>query len=191
MFRRRPPRRRPPRRRLPVAGPRQAALRMLRQANRLMDGEQYEQAFPLLKRLADGAARHGMDVRAANLYLRAARARLEMGSAQDALALARRAIQLLVGAGQVERVRGMLPRIVDTLEEKGHRSEAVALRAEMRALLGSTSTAQQATRRGTLPSQCPSCNGPMRADEADWIDDRSAECAYCGSVVQASSSEEI
>ena len=184
MFRRRPPGRSLPRRR-PRGRPREAALRMLRRANHLMGTGQYEQAYPLLKRLADGAMQHGMPVRAANLYLQAARARLEMGSAQDAVDLARRAISLLDSVGQTERLRGLLPRMVEELEKRGHYEQAVALRAEITALLGSAAAAAPSPhQRGTLPATCPSCNAPARADEADWIDNNSAECVYCGSVIR-------
>ena len=130
-------------------------------------------------------ARHGMPVRAANLTLRAARARLEMGSAADAVELVRLAIQLLIAAGQTERLRGLLPRLVGELERQGYPNEAVALRAEMSALLGGSGTPAPDDRRGTLPTQCPSCNGPVRAGEVTWIDDQSAECAYCGSTIGA------
>jgi hypothetical protein len=187
MFRPRPPRR-PPR-----GGPRpRAALEALRRANRLMEAGQYEQAFPIWKRLADGTARHGMPVRAANLYLQASRARLEMGSstgaaAADAAALARRAIHLLVNAGQGQRAGAMLSRIIQALENKGFHEEAVSLRAEVTALLGQVGAAQKAPAqaRGTLPTRCPSCSGPVRSDEVSWVDDRTAECTYCGLPIRA------
>ena len=170
----------------PGLGERQPpALRMLRRANRLMESGQYEQAYPLLKRLADGAARHGMPVRAANLYVRAAHARLEMGSAPDALDLARRAIQLLVAAGQTERLHTLGPRMVQAFEERGHREQAVTLRAEIAALVGSAPAAASTAPRATLPAQCPSCSGPVHADQVTWIDAQSAECAYCGSTIRA------
>ena len=188
MARRRPLRRPPLRRRRPMrrlaAGPREAALRMLRRANHLMETGQYEQAYPLLKQLAEGAERLGMPVRAANLYLQAARARLEMGDAQAAVDLARRAIQLLDRSGQVDRLRRPLPRLVEELERRGHHDQAVALRAEITALLGGAEAEAPPPQRGTLPPNCPSCNAPARADEVDWIDDNSAECVYCGSVIQ-------
>ena len=159
---------------------------MLRRANRLMETGQYEQAYPLIKQLAEGALRLGMPVRSANLYLQAARARLEMGSAQDAVDLARRAIRLLAEAGQADRLRRLLPRLVEELEKRGHYDEAVRLRAEVTALLGSVEEAPPPpAQRGRLPANCPSCNAPARADEVDWIDNNSAECGYCGSVIQA------
>lgn len=186
MRRRRPFARRPRRPGPGPSGQRPAALQMLRRANRLMERGQYEQAYPLLKRLADGAARNGMPVRAANLYVRAARARLEMGSAPDALDLAQRVIQLLIGAGQAERLHALGPRLVQAFEERGHHEQAITLRAEITALLGSVSAAAAPTApRATLPAQCPSCSGPVRADQVTWIDAQSAECAYCGSTIRA------
>ena len=185
MFRR--PRRPPPMRPRVRRGPlprRDAALRMLRRANRLMESGQYAQAYPLFKRLAEGAVRHGMPVRAANLYLRSAHARLEMGGAQDAVAMARQAMHLLMGVGQTEKVR-MVQVLVDALEEKGYHDEAVNLRAELNALAGGEVVTQVARGRGTLPTSCPSCGGPLRADDVTWIDDHSAECPYCGSAVRA------
>ena len=68
----------------PTPGGIPPALRALRQAHRLMDAGQYAQAYPILKRLADGAVKRGRPGRAAALYVRAARARLEMGSGQVA-----------------------------------------------------------------------------------------------------------
>jgi hypothetical protein len=158
---------------------------MLQSANRLMETERYEQAYPLLKRLADRAAEHGMPIRAANLYLRAARARLEMGSAPDALQLAQRAIALLNQAGRTERLRQLLPVLIDDLEKRGYHEQAVGLRAEMTALTGSRASAKPQTEKGSLPPKCPACNGPVRAGEIDWIDERTAQCPYCGTTMQA------
>ncbi len=183
MFRSRLPRRPVIR---PVAARRvHPALRMLRRANRLMEQGQYAQAYPVFRRLAEGADEQGMPIQAANLYLQAARARIEMGSAVDAVTLARRAIQLLVGAGRRERVGMLLPGLVERLDDKGHREQAVDLRAEVAALLGTTKPVSAPAWRGMLPAKCPSCGAPARADEVTWIDDRSAECCYCGSVIQA------
>ena len=185
MVRRRPLRRRRPPLRRAQPGPRRAVLQKLRQANRLMESGQYEQAYPLLRQLATGAERHDMPVRAANLTFRAARARLEMGDAQESVDLARHAIELLVAAGQAERVRGALPRMIEELEKRGYSDQAVVLRAEVAALLGGSGAAPPPLQRRTLPAQCPSCSGPVRADQVMWIDEHSAECAYCGSTIQA------
>jgi hypothetical protein len=175
-----------PRRVLRQAGPRHAGLRMLRRANQMMETGQFAQAYPLLLRLADVAAARGMPVRAAHLYLRAARARIEMGGAEDAFDLARRAIRLMVDAGQAERLRGLLPGVVDAFEQQGYHDQAVALRAEGRALLGAEAGQPPAPAAAKLPARCPSCNAPVRAGEVTWVGGGPvAECAYCGSVLQA------
>jgi hypothetical protein len=172
------------------AGPRHAGLRMLRRANRMMETGQFAQAYPLLLRLADVATERGMPVRAAYLYLRAARARLEMGGVDDAFDLARRTIRLMLDAGQAERLNGLLPAMIDALEQKGYHAQAVALRAEARALLGAEGGQPPAPTAARLPTRCPSCNAPVRANEVTWVGGGTArrpvaECAYCGSVLQA------
>jgi hypothetical protein len=157
----------------------------LRRAHRFMESGQVDQAFPIFKRLADGAAQRGMLLRAAPLYFQAARARLEMGGAREATEFARRGLQLLVQAGRIERARAALSRLTKTLEEKGFQNQAVTLRAELAALLGGGyEVTPSSDRRGSLPPKCPSCNGPVRSDEVDWIGDSSAECVYCGSAIQ-------
>jgi hypothetical protein len=162
----------------------QATLRALKQAHRLMEAGQYARAYPVFKRLGDGAARREMSARAAHLYVQAAHARLEMGGGQDAAALAQHAIRLLAGAGRVDRAAVLLPRLIQSLKERGHYDLAVSLRAEIAALSG-VKTRSVAEHQGTLPARCPSCHGPLRPDEVDWIDGQSAACASCGSAVRA------
>jgi hypothetical protein len=40
-------------------------------------------------------------------------------------------------------------------------------------------------RRGKLPATCDQCGAPVRSDAVDWIDDCSAECDFCGGILQA------
>lgn len=185
-------RRRPRRSLRPADWPQQAALRALRRAHRLLETGQYAQAYPALTRLADGAAEGGRPLQAATLYAQAARARIEMAApgaanaAIDAAALGQRMLRLLVGAGRPARAQALLARLIQALESKGYRAQAVALRAEGRALLGGSGAgAPDRASQAVLPAHCPSCNAPLRADEVEWLDAGRAECAYCGSVVRA------
>ncbi len=162
------------------------ALHNLRQAHRLMEAGQFAQAFPMFKRLAEGAQERGMTARAAQLYWLAARARLEMGGAQDALDLARQSVLLFDQAGLIHLVRGLLPQLIRPLEAKGYTQQAVALRAEVESLLGGGSRQEPAApSRSRLPDKCPSCGGPVHPAQVKWVDERSAECAFCGSVIRA------
>jgi hypothetical protein len=158
---------------------------MLRRAHQLMERGQYAQAYPLLRRLGDVAVQRGMPLRAAHLYLRAAQARVEMGGPEEASELARQAIRLLLDAGQVARLQGLVPRMVEAFERNGYTAQAVALRAEARSLLGPSAEGPPARGKGQLPARCPSCHGPVRMDEVTWTGRGRAECAYCGTPLRA------
>jgi hypothetical protein len=158
--------------------------RALRQAQRLMEIGQYAQAYPTLKRMADKAASDKMPVRAAHLYSQAARARLEMGSAPDAAALARHAVQLLDGAGQAGRAGVLLARLIQALKTQSYHDLAVSLRAEV-AVLGGKMPSAISAHQDTLPARCPTCAGTIRPDEVYWIDECRVACGFCGAVFRA------
>jgi len=54
--------------------------------------------------------------------------------------------------------------------------------------IGAAASASATTRKPILPTHCPGCGGPVRADEVDWLDDVTAECNWCGSPVRAEGS---
>jgi len=164
------------------------AIQALRRAHRMMEMGEFEQALAIFLRLAEGAVRLGMPLRAAPLYVQAAHARLEMGNAAEAVELAQRGIRLLAQAGRVERVRAITQQLIGLLEERGFYEQAVALRAEVTALLGNAQPSGTITQRGQLPTRCPACNGPVRADQVEWVDAYSAVCAFCGSTIQCEAS---
>jgi len=166
----------------------------LRRVHRQLASGQYAQAYPTLKRLADGAAQRRAPVQAATLYAEAARARVEMAApgahhaAWDAVELGQLVMHLLSDAGQIARAQRLLAQMLQLLERKNYREQAIELRAQGTALLGAKVKGPPPP-QAALPANCPSCNAPLRSDEVEWIDARhaalSAECAYCGSVVSA------
>lgn len=161
----------------------------MRRVHRQLASGQYAQAYPTLKRLADGAAQRRAPVQAATLYAEAARARVEMAApgahnaAWDAVALCQRALHLLSGARRTAQAHALLARMLELLESKRYYVQAVELRAEGTALLGAKPRLTQP--QAALPFKCPGCNAPLRADEVEWVDAQSAACAYCGSLVRA------
>jgi hypothetical protein len=38
--------------------------------------------------------------------------------------------------------------------------------------------------RPILPTRCPACGAPIAANDVDWVDDLTAECPFCGSLVR-------
>jgi hypothetical protein len=59
-----------------------------------------------------------------------------------------------------------------------------ARRLEGRGVAGPLEVSSAPARRGRLPGKCQGCGAPVRPNEVEWLDDSSAKCAYCGSVLQ-------
>jgi hypothetical protein len=162
----------------------------LRRVHRQLASGQYAQAYPTLKRLADSAAQRQTPVQAATLYAQAARARIEMAApgahnaAWDAVELGQRVLHLLSDGGQIARAQRLLAQMLQLLERKRYHEQAVELRAQGTALLGAQVKGPPPP-QAVLPTHCPACNAPLRFDEVEWLNNQSAECAYCGSVVRA------
>lgn len=191
LFRPRRPRR-PPR----PGGP----LQLLNHAQRLFEEGRYQEAAPIFERLAEGAAERGMWSRAGDLALQTARCYLEAGQVDLALQRGKQALQLYGRGGLIGKVQAVLPRMVQALEDRGYHAQAQALRAEVEARLEDLPPERRAAPPGLggrwpvfqrpgmapreLPAQCPSCGAPVRPDEVTWLDQTSAECPYCGSVLK-------
>lgn len=158
---------------------------LLREAHRMFSLERYPEAAQLFAQLADGAARLGMPVRAGHLALFATRAYLAAGDAPNALTRARQGLRLLLDAGREPQARQAFTPIIAEMRAHDRHTEANALLSEFAELQSAHDEAVEATPRGRLPAKCPNCGGPLRPDEVDWVDETSAECAYCGGVVKA------
>ena len=175
MFRRRRPRFRP-------------ALRRARQRIERADpGE----AVTTFEKKAQEAEGQGMLDKAGDLHLEAARCYLQLDDIDRADDHGLKALQLFIQARRPGKVRRLVPRMMAVLHRKGYHDEAEKLRQGVDALLGTPPGeraipwGERAVQRGSLPAKCPSCGGPVRSDEVNWIDPHSAECAYCGGIVKA------
>jgi predicted RNA-binding Zn-ribbon protein involved in translation (DUF1610 family) len=189
-------------RRRPRPGLRPRPRQMLERAHRLFDRGEFAEAAPIFDRLAEGAAERGMLNRAGDLYLQSARCHLEMGKAAAAVERGKHALRLFGRAGLFGKIERLMPRMVETLQEKGYQAEAEALRQEVEARLaevpperrappgarpaGWPPFARPATARRQLPAKCSACGAPVKPDEVTWLDPQTAECPYCGAVVKAS-----
>jgi tetratricopeptide (TPR) repeat protein len=174
-----------PRRRRPRFRP------LLRRARRRMEQADPAEAATILEKRAQAAEEQGMLDKAGDLYLEAARCYLQLDDVDQADDHGLKALRLFIQARRPGKVRRLVPRMMAVLHRKGHHDEAEKLRREVEALLGAPPGeraipwGERAVQRGSLPAKCPSCGGPIRSDEVNWIDLHSAECAYCGSIVKA------
>lgn len=196
---RRSPLRRPGplRRGPPLAGPRRAGRRVaaallaqLDHAHRLLAEGHPAEAAPLFAELAQAAQSHTMPQRAAHLHLQAAQCYFQARDSATGLSQARAGLQTFSNAGMLEKARHAYARLLAGLRANNQTVEAEILQKEFGAQLGLVTTQapieaeSEAQPRGRLPAKCSSCNGPIRSDEVDWIDEHSAECPYCGSTLQ-------
>ncbi|HXQ35620.1 MAG TPA: hypothetical protein VN843_16505, partial [Anaerolineales bacterium] len=78
-------------------------------------------------------------------------------------------------------------RVLTELNEQGFTNEAAEIAAWLKTILPSMpslETKEVLTKRPILPTHCPSCGAGLRPDEVEWLDDVTAECAYCGNPVR-------
>ncbi len=160
---------------------------VLQQANQLMMDGEYEEAsnlFADLGRRAEERFPH----RAPFLFIEAGRAAILGGQTKTGVAHLRRGLTLFASQGRIQRMRMVGERAIDELQARGLNAEA----EEISALLGSNSLSDASgekeipapTKRPVLPTHCPSCGAAVRPDEVEWLDEITAECAYCGSPVR-------
>ncbi len=181
--------RRRPRRRLsgrPVPPPAaRRALRRLRHAHGLLAQGRSGEAAAIFEDLAAKAARRGIP-RAPQLFLQAGRAWVDGGDPSRGLTSLKQGLLMMARTGNVAKAGAMAGRVLAELHARGLQEEACQLEAELRkAFPGLDLTERSAASKGQLPTNCPQCGGALRLDEVEWVDDRTAECAYCGSLVVA------
>jgi len=163
----------------------------LRRARRRIERADPAEAAATFEEKAQVAEEQGMLDKAGDLHLQAARCYLQLDDIDRADDHGLKALQLFIQARRPGKVRRLVPRMMAVLHRKGYPDEAEKLRQEVEALLGTPPGERaapwggQTVQRGSLPAKCPSCGGPIRSDEVNWIDSHSAECAYCGGVVKA------
>lgn len=162
---------------------------VLQRANRLFESGQYEQAAEAFEQIAKGAlARQGP--RAPMFLMQAGRARILNGQAKLGLEHLKGGLSIFADRRQFPHIYRAGGRAVIQLKNHGFANEASQLEAFVKGLLPAGFTpppsfdAPAAKKKAVLPTHCPSCGAGVRPDEVDWLDDLTAECAYCGSPVR-------
>jgi len=164
---------------------RQNVLPMLQHANQLLARGDYAEATQAFEQLARGAEDRFSE-RAPFLYMQAGRAAILAGQVQTGVAHLRRGLTLLASQGRFPRMQMLGHRMMDELNERGLKNEATEIAGVLSANLPRHSESEQTSpaKKPILPTHCPSCGGSLRPDEVEWLDQVTAECAYCGSPVR-------
>jgi len=162
-------------------------IRILSQANQLIATGHPGEAAQLFANLAQEMEASNHPRRAANLHAQAAHTYADDQDEPNALAQARRALTLFLQYEMVERSPRFYANIERKLRARNMSKAADALQVEFGKQVGSLPqppAQPQVPGQQRLPSTCSQCGAPVRGDEVDWINQYSAECIYCGSVIQ-------
>ena len=162
----------------------------LQRANELMAIGNYNGAAVAFEGLARGAEARG-GPRAPHLYLQAGRARLLAGQAAAGMGHIKHGFALFAASQQWPALHRTGQLMVAFLTERGLAKEAQEISDYLKATLPpvpvsdfGSQAAPGERAKPLLPTTCPCCGGPIRADEVEWVDEVTAECPYCGSAVR-------
>lgn len=152
---------------------------ILQEAIFAFDKGQYGRAGELFEKLAETASARG-GARAPIFYLKAGYGRILAGQTALGMPSLRRGLELLAEREQFFRLQNAGRREVTELKERGLDKEA----AEIETWLPSETSSDEPGKRPILPTHCPSCGATVLHDEVEWLDESTAECAYCGSPIR-------
>ena len=160
---------------------------ILQEANFAFDKGEYGRAGELFEKIAETAAARG-GPRAPLFYLQAGRARALAGQITLAMPSLKRAFELLAQRGAWKKFQQAGQRAVAELMEHGFAAESQELQTILNRHsprdIPLTSSPARPIKKPTLPTHCPSCGAAVRPDEVEWLDEATAECAYCGSPIR-------
>ena len=160
---------------------------ILQEANFAFDKGEYGRAGELFEKMAETAAARG-GPRAPLFYLQAGRARALAGQIALAMPSLKRGLELLAQRGAGEKYQEFGQRAIRELKENGFVEEAQQLMALLNRSAPQVIPSELAyappTKRRILPTHCPSCGAAVRPQEVEWLDEVTAECAYCGSPIR-------
>jgi hypothetical protein len=158
----------------------------LLRANQLMSAENYSEAASALEELARRAEARG-GPRAPFFHIQAGRARAMAGQAKAAAENLEHGLGLFAARGQSGKVTNLGRRVIDELKVWGLTEQSSQIVDYIKTLVPdfSAGTPQSGPlKRPPLPTHCPGCGAPVHPDEVEWMDEITAECAFCGSPVR-------
>ncbi len=171
----------------PLGAPRGVPPELVR-ANDLMSHGRYGEAARAFVRIAEGANVRG-GLRAPIYHLRAGKGYFLAKDRQRGMQQLRRGLMLLTAQRAWGHLQRLGERTVNELDEMGYDAEAREIADFLAENLPDDFSSPDAEEksRPQLPTNCLGCGAPLRSDEVVWIDEDTAECEFCGSVVRGES----
>ena len=156
---------------------------ILQEAIFTFDKGEYGRAGELFEKLAETAFARG-GPRAPLFYLKAGQARILAGQTALGMPSVRRGLELLAEGEQFQRLQNAGKRVIAELNERGLGNEASEIETLLRTQRPSETPSDRPEPRPPLPTHCSSCGAAVLPDEVEWLDESTAECAYCGSPIR-------
>ena len=159
---------------------------VLQEANFAFDKGEYGRAAELFENIAQSADARG-GPRAPIFHLQAGRARVFAGQTKLGIPSLKRGLELFAQRGQLIKLHRASRRVIADLNALGLTAEATEMESWLKNMspsIPAIETEPAPAKRPTLPTHCPSCGAGVRPDEVEWLDDVTAECAYCGSPIR-------
>ncbi|MBI9050803.1 MAG: hypothetical protein JEZ00_15390 [Anaerolineaceae bacterium] len=158
--------------------PRRSIVRNLQQARFenafRMEGKQSPQeSAQLFSELAEQKAQEKRYRQAANLHAQAAHRWLDAGEFQKSREQANLALKLFEKMGMQQRTKEFSLRYAVHKKNPGKPQP-----------ITENALSPEINQPKHLPATCSHCGAPIRSTEIEWIDSASAECGYCGIVIQ-------
>jgi hypothetical protein len=161
---------------------------LLQRANQEMTNGNYTDAATDFEQLARAADARG-GPRAPLFYIQAGRAKIMAGQTGPGMEFLERGLGLFAMRGQLPRASNFGARIISELTQRGLSKETRKITDYLKNLVpgfDESSQGNMPAKRPPLPTHCPGCGAPVRPDEVEWLDEVTAECAFCGSPVRES-----
>jgi hypothetical protein len=164
-----------------------AQMQSLIKANQLVSSGQSGQAAPLYAKLANEMETNSHPRRAANLHAQAAHAYADSQNEQAALDQARQALTIFIQSKMINRIPVFYTNITRKFISKGMKSASETLAREFGLMVGPLIPHSPSTQPhpGQLPTNCTKCGAPIHKDEANWVDEQTIECDFCGSLIRS------
>jgi hypothetical protein len=163
-------------------------MALLIQANRAMAGGKPGEAAPLFSQLAQNMETSQHPRRAANFHAMAAHAFADSNSEHGATEHARAALQLFLQYQMNQRTPMFFANITRKMNERGMHGAADQLEKEFGSQvkkLPAAPAADKSVHHGVLPTNCTKCGAPIHGNEANWVDEDTIECEYCGVLIRS------
>jgi hypothetical protein len=156
---------------------------ILQEAIFAFDKGEYGRAGELFEKLAETASARG-GPRAPLFYLKAGQSRVLAGQTALGMPSIKRGLAFLAQSERYLRLQSAGARVISELNEHGLNKEASEIETWLKTVLPSGTSFNTPGKRPSLPTHCPSCGAGVRPDEVEWLDEATAECAYCGSPIR-------